>query len=581
MSISTRKLLAAAVVVGAGVLLAACGGGGGGGPTTRPPPQPQPDPNPRGSSAIPGIGQIPLDRITVPNSQMSGMFAVAENAPSIDGWHIRNVRKVACNSYTLQCENSESFHGKHRNTDGTVTITTGSAPYTSITGWTLVDTSKPDFSPLTWIYSQLDGMPNLKIASFSMAVISPAYSGYSYLAVNGAGNVNPNGPDPDPRFPVLNPGYGYLDPMYTRELKEVARAKLSIAANKMLLVAGWDKDSAGNYVRHAGSSECGRAGISEGCLWAQYEFPGLGGGTSYSTPQVAAALASVLSVFPDTTHQNLAKFAKACAKKSGQGIEALLRTHGGVGVADFTCMGSVTGALSNLPTGGRTDVAIRGQTVSVGRRDVALSFASPAWFVPGFGEGSGAWMSLHPTEEEGMERGPVSVRFVPTGEGKAMSVGAFAVGDAFASMAVGTRDDFFGFVRGHESGVREARLTAGHRDAFAWVSDVRSGGGGSIRSAEGRSAGLMVRREFELTGGLSLAVSARADRFLGGEAKIGTDGVSFGSVRLRPGGWHRQFNVASDIVLDGSRTLNLSAELRAPDGGEEEVTLGARFEWRF
>ena len=191
--------------------------------------------------------------------------------------------------------------------------------------------------------------------------------------------------------------------------------------------------------------------------------------------------------------------------------------------------------------------------MSVGGRDLTLSFASAAYFVPDLEGGSGAWMSFHRTEEEGAERGPVSVRFIPTGEGTAMSVGAFAVGAAFASMAVGTKGDFFGFARGHEHGVREARLTAGHRDAFAWVSDVRSEGGGSIQSAEGRSAGLMVRREFDLAGGVSLAVAAQADRFLGGEAKIGSDGVSFGSVRLRPGGWHRQLNVASDIVLDGAR----------------------------
>ena len=592
MSSGARGIVAVAAIVAASILLAACGGGGGGGPTGQPgpidPPAPtDPQPGQRGSSVVPGIDRIPLDRITVPNSRMKDMFTIAENAPSIDGSHIRGVRKVACNSYTLQCNNSESFHGKHRNTDGTVTVTTGSAPYTSITGWTLMEngnraSENAEYSPLPWIFSQLDGMTNLKIASFSMAGFHPiGYSAIlpSYLAVNGAGNRSPDGPDP--RYPPINPGYGYLDPTWSHPLEEVARAKSAIAANKMLLVAGWDKDNSGNYVRHAWSAECGRAGISEGCVWAQFEFPGVGSGNSFSAPQVASALASVLSVFPDTTHQNLAKFAKACARKTGNGIPALLAAHGGVGVADFTCMGSVTDALASLPTGGRTDVTIQGQSVSVGGRDMTLSFASPAYFVPDFDGGSGAWMALHRADEEGAERGPVSVRFIPTGEGKAMSVGAFTVGDAFASIAVGTRDDFFGFARGHEKGVRETRLTAGHRDAFAWVSDVRSEGGASIRSAEGRSAGLMVQREFGLADGVSVAVSARADRFLGGEAEIGADGVSFGSVHLRPGGWHRQLNVASDIVLDGARTLNLSAELRSPDGGEEEVTLGTRFEWRF
>ena len=90
----------------------------------------------------------------------------------------------------------------------------------------------------------------------------------------------------------------------------------------------------------------------------------------------------------------------------------------------------------------------------------------------------------------------------------------------------------------------------------------------------------MLREEFDLTGNVSLAVSVQADRFLGGEAEIGRDGASFGGVDLRPGGWSRQFNVASEIALGGG-ALNLSAQLRSPDGGGEETAFAASLDWRF
>ena len=162
-----------------------------------------------------------------------------------------------------------------------------------------------------------------------------------------------------------------------------------------------------------------------------------------------------------------------------------------------------------------------------------------------------------------------------------MMVGTFTAGDLFTSLAVGTRDDFFGFARGHENGAWEDRLTAGHVNAFAYFSRVRSGGGEFIKSATGQATGLMVRERFGLTERVSLSVSAQAERFLGGRAKLGANGVSFGEVKLQEDGWHHQLNVGSQIAVDDARTLNLSAELRSPDGGEGELALGAQFDWRF
>ena len=140
-------------------------------------------------------------------------------------------------------------------------------------------------------------------------------------------------------------------------MEDVIAMQEAVKNNQVLYVAGHTRSN-GDYIRDPSSSGCkvdgAYASISEGCLWAPFTAntgKGTYVGTSISTPLVAMSLASIFAVFPETTGENLAKFAKACAKKTGQGIPALLAKAGGVGVADFTCMGTVTGALANLPTG--------------------------------------------------------------------------------------------------------------------------------------------------------------------------------------------------------------------------------------
>ena len=177
--------------------------------------------------------------------------------------------------------------------------------------------------------------------------------------------------------------------------------------------------------------------VNDGCLWTSYASLGAGSqGTSNSAPLVASALASVLAVFPDTAPVELAKFAKACAKRSGTDrrgntIAALLRQSGGVGVADFTCMGDTTTALANLPNGGSTRVTINGKPVTVSGRDLVLFFGNMMQSVPIVGQDG---FSLIP---------------VVTDEQSIMFVGIWKGGSYFASTGSGLRGDFFGFTEGH------------------------------------------------------------------------------------------------------------------------------------
>ena len=199
-----------------------------------------------------------------------------------------------------------------------------------------------------------------------------------------------------PYLIVHSVGNGGWDLPWFRDLltqSEQDTVNRAIAANKLLFVAGWDRDVDGNYIRHDHSSSC--RDLDGGCLWAQFEFSGYVKGTSFAAPQVSAALASVLAVFPDTSHQDLAKFGKSCAKKTGEGIEELLAKSGGTGVADFNCMGDVVSALTNLPTGGTANVVIDGETVQMsGRRLSLLSYTSSATILAGVPESGGSFTTV-------------------------------------------------------------------------------------------------------------------------------------------------------------------------------------------
>ncbi len=588
----TRRA-APALALAAMMILTACGGGGGGGgggsnpPAVIPPPTPKPPPGPaRGRSAIPGINQIPLNQIKVSNSRMKDMFAIEERTNVENSRHTQIVRRVACNSYTIQCDNPESYYGKHRNEYGAVTTSIGSAPYTSITDHFFTHTS------VNWGDDQLDAMPNLKIVSVSNSITGGRVVDKgtlpSYLVVQGAGNQG------------IGQDYGVLSDTHL-VLNVNERVKRGIAANNLLLVAGWDKDVNGNYVRHAQSRHCREPGVSEGCLWAQFDFPGIGSGTSLSTPQVASALASVLAVFPETDHRDLARFGKACARKSGNGIETLLARSGGVGVADFTCMGSVVGSLTNLPTGGTTTVIVNGQTVTVGGRSVSLpSGGSVAGYItrevssgtagqatpfgmPGLS--SVAYAQFEKDDETASARikltgftgsdNGFSLNAVPNNSGSLSLVGLQKAGDFFALAAVGERSDFFGFSKGHGE-VLNAELSAGHKNAFLRFEKQISNGGTGVRDAEGESLGFTVRKGFDLTEKVFLSAAVRGDRFLGGEASI-----PFGKVDLSKGGWDHRVSVSSDIAVDENATVSISAGARFPAAGESESNIFAGYSLRF
>ena len=499
----------------------------------------------RGHNILPGIDQIPLNLVKLTNTQMQQHFVIVEVSAA---GHGRSVRETACETYITGCADKENTPGYIRHANGTVTRrSSGSTPFTMLEDFDAlragVDTERD-------LLDEMSRMGSVKILVLTVDPLSGWFEGNAgarlpFLAVVSAGNRKSDEGNVSEQDPLA------------------ANIRAATAANKVLYAAG-HRIVDGNYMRHQSSSGC-TGPVNDGCLWVPFLYAREDGvrfatGTSHSAPALASSLASVLSVFPDTTHQNLAKFGKACAKKSGQGIEALLSSAGGVGVADFSCMGEVTTALANLPNGGSTTATINGSSVTVRGRDISLSFAN-----------NNENATIASNELWGLSFG-----MVPTGEEGLMAVATKRQGNLFASLGGGVREDFFGFSKEHGA-VRVAEISAGHDRVFARYSEQHSSGGGIIDSAKGRSFGFTAKQHFALTEESVLSAAAHADKFLGGSAHI-----PVGAVNLEGGEWNYRLSLGATTRLSENTTITTSAHARFPgDGGDEEMQVGVQFSQRF
>ena len=564
---SPPSFLLLALLIASLVLLGACRN-----PVT-PDPDPTPDPvdpapNPTppvtheaGKYAVSGLETIPTDLIQVTKKEMQSMWVVADidygDIFDSDLGHAKMISHIACHSYLVTSPNCEldDITTIIRNADDTITSNSGTTPFTGLFDF---KTNDDNFDAGFWFGEEVRKMkPKIvTLSGLSLYFFLHEDPDPSYLLIQGAGNDKSD----------------YLGKRSMPVDHELAIN--AVKANKLIYVAGLDKDENGNYVRHWHSNGCKYSDDNlndelDGCLWTQYEFD-VGNGTSLSSPNFSAALASVLAVFPDTLPQDLAKFSKSCAKKSGEGIEALLRQSGGVGVADFNCMGGVVDALVNLPTGGSTDVSINGQRVTVGGRELSLGFTGNGLYRhllwPGSsGQGDG-------TDGPG---GTTAFNVLPTGAGTGLFSLTHLRGEWFAGVAAGNREDFFGYSYGHDE-VREWRLTTGHRNLFATLSKQTSSGSDFIDSAAGRALSLTVQQYLSLTDNTHAVVSAVADRFLGGKANI-----PVGNIKLNGGGWNQRISVDTKTALGRNAAFSASATYHSPENGEDGYTLSAGLHWRF
>ena len=295
-------------------LLGGCGGGAEEGseipsPTAR-----------RGRLTLPGIDRIPLARVARSNAEMRFMWAATDHYSEANGSreHGRLIRRTSCRAYIVECDDPDA---------------TRSRPFTYLQNYTRtgayaeIDYAEAGLAPRSrhanaWFRRAIDNA-GIRLASVSVrpegyGLVGQYGDGLDFLVVHSAGN------DESDAFPVRPD-----DPLF----RGIERAA---AADKVVYVAGYGVDAGGDIVRHPHSSGCDA--VSDACVWAPFVTPGVGAGTSFGTARVAAALASVLAVFPRTTHQNLARMLKASARR----VSTL---PNGLGVVDFT-------RLTTLDAGG-------------------------------------------------------------------------------------------------------------------------------------------------------------------------------------------------------------------------------------
>lgn len=584
---------AAAALVAVAAALAGCGGGGGGGAVTAmpdpepmtpgpspTPPAPDPEPAPpppvspvppapRGATAAEGIDRIPLDARRAANARVAELYAIMEYRAPNDGGdtpdggtvHGRTVRKAACRSYIAGCSDPDGAES--------------AIPYAF-----RIASTELRGSPLRQTRELLAAVPDTaRIVSISVRPrgVGPVElhgTGLPFSVIQGAGN--------DGRASFFDPGVEYdddagrfvrvpgqnrrddggggvdVDAPPVTEAQNAAWLNIlaAVKADKVLYVAGYRPPAGGLYTRDSRSTGC--AGVDDGCLFAPFTIEGAHG-TSVSAPQVASALASVLSVFPETSGEELVRLAKACAIADPR--------LGGLGRADFSCM-------TTLDANGQWRVVASGEFASLVAAPAAMTaiaFPGDARVAAVFAGPGGRRVELA-TRSPGRFRfsaGPPAVPFggagaepgffailVDDGRATAFGGGWLSPEGLFAAASWGGRDGFFGLDdRFGYDGARSTDAAAGHRNLFARFSRQR-GHGPLVGSARGAALGFTARSGFDLAPGVSAEVSAHADRFLGGTAR-----TAFGRVTMEKGPWSREARVSAawrpapgaSLAVEGAR----------------------------
>ena len=535
----------------------------------------------RGHITAPGIDRIPLSAVKVTKSQMATMFVVEEggffDSESHYGTeHLDSMAEIACHSYIEAC--ADAF---------------GDDKPLQVRFFAL---GEPGPNGTEWLLSFPE---SVKIVSSSYLGDTPAVRlgadlRFASIASNGNADRDTHYPpkgfcgNPDRTKPVTD----YIECDWDPETNEDAiKERAAIAADKLLLVAGYyfwpagtvfpatDSTAERDYEEDTyenGGTGCIGEGISEGCIWAPISFGGypesetghsscsvvtervegcyLGqtgsSGTSPSAPHVAAALASVLAAFPETTPQNLIRLAKACAIPTPS-------LPGGVGRADFTCMTTMSDngewrlvsaeKFAELVSPMRMnamifpgDARIMGTFVGRTGKPVELGTSlrgafSGASGIPGFSPGRAA--GFFPIVADG---------------DPSIGGGYMTDGGLFAAVAMGDRDGFFGL--DWYSGTRAADMAIGYRHAYARFSRQWSADPPLIGSVRGDAVGLTAEYSFGLGAATGLRVAGHMDRFVGGRAD-----TVFGAVDIEASPWNRSATLSLDHSLLNGARLSLSA----------------------
>ena len=421
--------------------------------------------------------------------------------------------------------------------------------------------------PVRLIVSANDPLPDAPLAPATTKIVSRstgeggfirAFGGsYPYVVINSAGN--------DARETFLPTGV-----TYSRDERQVYENGNPVANNgwdnvfdvadagRVLYVSGYIQDADGTYRRHSIATGC--MGLEDACLYAPMTFVVNGrsySGTSFSAPNVAAALASVLAIFPETEGRELVRLAKACAVREPN--------LPGLGRADFACMTVMTddgqwrvvtaGEFAGLvaPPAAMTSLVFPGAALlrssfsGPGGAQITLAVKRPGVF---------SFSSGIPIDPETVQPG-----FFPVTAGDESANlfgGGYLTNDGFFAMAgYGRRLDFFGLGKafGYDGGT-SLDVEIGHRNFFGRLSRQWATGH-LIGKVEGTAVGFTATRTFTLIPHMTATLAAHADKFAGGHAE-----TAFGNVDIQGGPWNKEAELTLTYDMGRSSSVTLRGNRR-------------------
>ena len=337
--------------------------------------------------------------------------------------------------------------------------------------------------------------------------------------------------------------------------------------NQLLLTAGYAKDENEQFVPHPLTTQCG--GLEDGCLYGPFEFEVseyVLQGTSLTAPFIAAGLASVLAVFPETSGEDLIRLAKACAV-SEPGLP------NGLGRFSLACMDN--SEEFHLPKG--TTVSEE-STASVQARATSFAHAFVATPLPGestftftvegvplvremgghFDHRVGFLPAETVTEEK---KASFSLFFDRAHQVPGVRYGSDAYFVA-ASLAQEV-PHFMGNAGYTTSGVQVA---AGTNSAFLRYQSQEGhhDGGGVVSNVAGTGLGATLRHTFATPIG-AVQPFLHLDRFMGGEAE-----TAQGSLVLRKSDWNSELGLSLDASLREQEKVSVKVSATRGSGTDDQ-----------
>ena len=547
------------------LILQGCGGGGGGGMDVvifdpEPPPEECPD----------CVTPPPTQTLNEQHREDAGLSQIAPN-----GAFPGNHKEVVKPKFVVIQSTTNRDHGRYIQAAAcagyapggcTVNVSSNDVQGVSNAPFTFIEPRNPDHVGSTFQEGELGARlrehPNLKIASMSVSILGS--TGVSEITREGVKAVWSAGNDGVVNWREANPSLWDRedhaeDPEWDGVL-DGDKFLRQIANHDVLLVAGYTKDANGNFIPSASTTQC--EGVDRGCLYAPdaFDFEGRNGssahasGTSFSAPFVAAGLASVLAVFPETSGEELIALAKACAVsepglKNGLGRFSLScmdnsevfhldkEEEGSVGNIQARATQMVT-SFANTPLPGDSQFTMEVEGVSL-TRNMEGSFAHRSGIVH---------IPLH---EEGEENDTLRVNLFYDDDNQAQGL---RVGNEnyFLVGSWTNQNSFFGLGQYRSNSLNAAvgtdtlylRMTKQHG---------RHLGGGVVDKVEGSSIGATLTHTVTTPLG-DLIPFLHVDKFTGGKAK-----TSFGTMQLKESEWNAELGLSAEAHFSALESLLVTA----------------------